>query len=78
MYIKFNSRVRYDSPYEDLDDEWHLIEDYMQSLSRPPTARNGYFTSEDFWWYDVRKVPRDDPRPNITPTVYLSPFLVTL
>jgi hypothetical protein len=53
MYIKFNSRVRYDSPYEDLDDEWHAIEDYMDSLDAPPTALNGYFTSEDFWWYDT-------------------------
>ena len=53
MYIKFNSRVRYDSPYEDLDDEWHTIEDYMQSLETPPGTSNGYFTSEDFWWYDT-------------------------
>ena len=53
MYIKFNSRVRYDSPYSELDDEWHAIEAYMQKLEAPAGARNGYFTSEDFWWYET-------------------------
>jgi hypothetical protein len=51
LYIKFNSRVRYDSPFADLDDEWNAIENYMKSLKTPPGARRGYFTSEDFWWY---------------------------
>eukprot|EP00977_Amphora_coffeiformis_P011860 scaffold2907_cov161-Amphora_coffeaeformis.AAC.6 len=53
MYIKFNSRVRYDSPFKDMDDEWHIIEDYMDSLEAPPSASNAYFTSEDYWWFDT-------------------------
>lgn len=41
MYIKFSSRVRYDSSYDDLDKEWKIIEDYMDSLDAPAGARGG-------------------------------------
>ena len=56
MYVSFNSRVRYDSPYEDLDNEWHTIEAWMQNEKKSvwPVGTSGmYFTSEDFWWYDT-------------------------
>jgi len=56
MYIRYNSRVRFDSPYGDLDKEWHLIEDWMEADARdnaPASADGMYFTSEDYWWYDT-------------------------
>ena len=51
----FVSRVRFDSSYGDLDDEWNLIEDWVQEQlkSAPDGVANGYFTSFDFWWYDT-------------------------
>ena len=57
MYIPFTSRVRYDSPFDDLDDEWKLIERWMQedALEAPPSANRHYFSSEDFWWYDTNQ-----------------------
>ncbi|KAL7561599.1 hypothetical protein ACA910_004188 [Epithemia clementina (nom. ined.)] len=57
MYFPFSSRVRYDSPFDDLNDEWHLIEDWMNNDYRnaPASANGRYFSSEDFWWYDTNK-----------------------
>ena len=52
MYIKFKSRVRPGDPHHQLHDEWHTIESYMRALETPVGARNGYFTSLDFWRYD--------------------------
>ena len=55
MYFPFNSRVRYDSANEDLDDEWHLIEKWIAADQKdaPVEVSNGYFSSMDFWWYDT-------------------------
>mmetsp|Transcript_7523 Transcript_7523/g.15390 ORF Transcript_7523/g.15390 Transcript_7523/m.15390 type:complete len:1133 (-) Transcript_7523:134-3532(-) len=53
MYFSFNSRVRYDSPFEDLEDEWNLLEKWMKSQDAPEGADHAFFTSEDFWWYDT-------------------------
>merc|ERR1712150_187315 len=55
MYFSFNSRVRYDSHFDDLDDEWHLIEGWMdrEESTAPAGVDRAYFTSEDFWWYDT-------------------------
>jgi hypothetical protein len=56
MLLVFNSRVRYDSPFSILTDEWKLIEDWFdqeKSNQAPVGVSNGYFTSEDFWWYDT-------------------------
>ena len=57
MYFPFSSRVRYDSPFDDLDDEWHLIQKWMDNdyPNAPATANGRYFTSEDFWWYDTNR-----------------------
>lgn len=57
IYIPFSSRVRYDSPFDDLESEWKSIENWMddEQSSAPPAAQNGYVTSEDFWWYDTNK-----------------------
>jgi hypothetical protein len=55
MYIPYQSRVRYDSPYDALDDEWNNIERWMNNASKnAPDGVSGMFsTSEDFWWYDT-------------------------
>lgn len=56
MLLVFNSRVRYDSPFALLVDEWNLIEDWFEqdkSSQAPVGVNNGYFTSADFWWYDA-------------------------
>lgn len=53
IYIEFKSRVRRGDPHNRLDKEWHAIEAYMRALETPTGARNGFFTSKDFWWYDT-------------------------
>lgn len=55
MYFPFSSRVRYDSANKDLDAEWNLIEQWMKDDQKdaPAEVSRGYFSSEDFWWYDT-------------------------
>lgn len=56
IYFHYNSRVRFDSPYDDLDNEWNTIETWMnneRATAAPATASGMYFTSEDYWWYDT-------------------------
>jgi protein dispatched 1 len=56
LYISFSSRVRYDSTFEALDNEWHRIEDWIVNEERnhaPSSVSGMFFTSEDFWWYDT-------------------------
>jgi hypothetical protein len=55
IFFPFASRVRYDDHYDDLDNEWNLIEDWMDNEMKqaPNGANRGYFSSEDFWWYDT-------------------------
>ena len=52
MYIRFQSRVRYDSSYDALNKEWNIIEDYLseERRSAPAGVNNMYHTSQDFWW----------------------------
>lgn len=47
----FQSRVRYDSPYDELKEEWNTIEAWMtnQSVVAPLGVKGMYFSSEDFW-----------------------------
>mmetsp|Transcript_19254 Transcript_19254/g.39804 ORF Transcript_19254/g.39804 Transcript_19254/m.39804 type:complete len:1128 (-) Transcript_19254:503-3886(-) len=59
MYFEFNSRVRYDSPFNDLADEWKLIDDWMKNDDAPEGANRAFFTSEDFWWYDTNSAMLD-------------------
>ncbi|CAB9499985.1 dispatched homolog 1 [Seminavis robusta] len=51
----FVSLVRYDSPNQELDAEWHKIENWMvnDQKSAPPGANKAFFSSQDFWWYDT-------------------------
>jgi 5-methyltetrahydrofolate--homocysteine methyltransferase len=56
MYIRFSSRVRYDSPFDDLDREWKDIEAWMDNDGAnwaPEGVSAKFHTSEDFWWYDT-------------------------
>jgi hypothetical protein len=57
IFFPFSSRVRYDDHYDILDEEWNLIEDWVkrqyQTQNAPRGVRNGYFSSDDFWWYDT-------------------------
>lgn len=55
LFVPFTSRVRYDDNYERLDEEWNLIEDWVQDYNRqaPAGVTLGYFSSFDFWWYDT-------------------------
>eukprot|EP00977_Amphora_coffeiformis_P004565 scaffold983_cov168-Amphora_coffeaeformis.AAC.1 len=53
MSIRFNSRVRFESPQSELKSEWNLINDWMKSNKGPVGAVQ---TSEDFWWFDTNTV----------------------
>ena len=55
VFVPFASRVRYDNQYDQLDAEWKLIEKWMdgQNALAPSGVNAAYFTSFDFWWYDV-------------------------
>jgi protein dispatched 1 len=56
MYFPIVSRVRSDSPYNDLHAEWHLVENWMakeRQDNAPEGANNAFLSSEDFWWYDT-------------------------
>ena len=56
MTIRFNSRVRFDSPQAELEDEWNEINDWMMNNKGPEGSGSPYFTSEDFWWFDTNAV----------------------
>jgi hypothetical protein len=55
MYIQFQQRVRFDSPYNEMNDEWVMIEDWMDvdAKSAPAEVNNRYHSSIDFWWFDT-------------------------
>jgi protein dispatched 1 len=57
MMIPFTARVRWDSPFDELDEEWNLIEDWMddQISTAPKSVSKFYFSNVDFWWYDTNK-----------------------
>lgn len=52
MYVQFTTKIRFDSPYTEIDDEWHLIEKWMNDLgaTAPDEVSNFFFSSEHFWW----------------------------
>lgn len=58
IMLPYQSRVRYDSRFQVLANEWKLIEFWMKQQQRrgataPPGANRMYSSSEDFWWYDT-------------------------
>ena len=55
IFFPFKSRVRYDNQYDELDDEWKLIEKWMdqENSQAPSGVSRAFFSSIDFWWYDT-------------------------
>ena len=56
MFVRFQQRVRFDSPFPDLDKEWNLIEVWMEHERQrvaPEGVNKMYHSSGDFWWYDT-------------------------
>lgn len=52
MYFRFQTKVRFDSPYDELNKEWNTIEDYLENerKSAPAGLNKMYHSSTDFWW----------------------------
>lgn len=52
---KFQSRVRYNDPYETLDAEWRSIEAWMTTTTTTSnsTTTRPFFSSFAFLWYDI-------------------------
>jgi hypothetical protein len=55
MILPWSSRVRYDSFYQVLRDEYNLIEDWMLLQNAPTGVNQAFFSSYDFWWYDTNQ-----------------------
>ena len=56
IILPFYSRVLFSNHHDVLTKEWHLIEDWMtekNTKQAPVGSKGAYFTSFDFWWYDV-------------------------
>lgn len=55
IILKFGSRVRWDSPFSILGDEFDLINDWMSASSKsaPESVKGVFMSSFDFWWYDT-------------------------
>lgn len=51
----FISRVRGESPFNDLESEWNLIQSWVDTTAAtaPEGVKNFYFSSFTFWWYDT-------------------------
>ena len=48
---RFQSRVRYESPFDELNNEWNTIESWInnQTIVAPLGVNAMFFSSEDFW-----------------------------
>jgi hypothetical protein len=55
LWFQFASRVRWDSPFDDLDDEWERIDSWFttKSTTAPAGMNKPIYSSFDFWWYDT-------------------------
>mmetsp|Transcript_13477 Transcript_13477/g.19413 ORF Transcript_13477/g.19413 Transcript_13477/m.19413 type:complete len:1143 (+) Transcript_13477:65-3493(+) len=54
--VRFQQRVRFDSPFNELNSEWNLIEQWMENERNnvaPQGVNKMYHSSFDFWWYDT-------------------------
>jgi len=58
MSIPFQSRVSWNSAFQELDDEWHTTEAWMKSemQNAPEGSNKAFFSSEDYWWYDTNNM----------------------
>merc|ERR1711935_1221624 len=57
LYIEMVSRIRFDSPFDNLENEYKMIDDWMatKSLSAPETANKVIFSSRTFLWFDTNR-----------------------
>lgn len=54
MFFYFVGTVRFDSPFNELRDEYNAIDTYLTEESESyPSANNVYAASIDFWWFDT-------------------------
>ena len=55
IFIKFQQRIRFDSPYDQLNKEWNTIESWLtaERAAAPAGVNKMYHSSADFWWYDT-------------------------
>jgi len=55
--IKAGIRIRFDSPFDDLANEYETIDNWMtaSSSSAPETANKAIFSSQTFWWFDTNQ-----------------------
>jgi len=55
ILFPFQVRVSFDSPFNELNDEWNMIEDWMvnQRLAASDEVNKMFSASFDFWWYDT-------------------------
>lgn len=55
MYIEFQQRIRFDSPFDVLGEEWKTLESWFEDerASAPDGVNKMFHSSADFWWYDT-------------------------
>jgi hypothetical protein len=55
IFLPFVSRVRFDSPFDVMESEWNLVENWTKdtAASAPAGTNKFFFSSMDFWWYDT-------------------------
>jgi len=55
IFLPFVSRVRGSSPFDDLEAEWNLIEDWVTKTAStaPASVNKFFFSSMTFWWFDT-------------------------
>jgi len=57
IYFKYRARTRFDDPFTELDEEWKLVERYMDDWRQKAPSSGGankmYQTSITYWWYDT-------------------------
>jgi 5-methyltetrahydrofolate--homocysteine methyltransferase len=55
IFLSFLSRIRWDSPFDVLDAEWNLIEDWVKktAATAPEGVNKFFFSSMEFWWFDT-------------------------
>jgi len=57
LFFEMVSRIRFDSPFDDLENEYNTIDNWMatKSLSAPETANKAIFSSRTFLWFDTNR-----------------------
>ena len=57
IFYEFGSRIGYTDGYTALEEEFYLIEEWMESKIKqqdtPTGVSGGFFINGDYWWYDT-------------------------